>query len=297
MRHSLAFVVLSALTACSTTAPKAANSTVPACPANATVMDGWDDRAPPRKIFGNTFYVGTCGITALLVTSPQGHVLLDGATEPAGPLIAENIKALGFQLNDVKFILNSHEHHDHAAGIAHLQRVTGATVLARAPALATLRRGRSDRDDPQFLELGGFPAINADNSREIGNGDIVRVGELALTAHATPGHTPGGTSWTWTSCEDTRCVGIAYTDSVSAASDKVYRYSAHPEHVAAFRSGLDTIATLPCDVLIAPHPLVSNLFARLDGQAALVDAGACRQYAETGRSNLQKRLQSEETNP
>lgn len=297
MRRSLAFVVLSALTACSTTAPKAANSTVPACPANATVMDGWDDRAPPRKIFGNTFYVGTCGITALLVTSPQGHVLLDGATEPAGPLIAENIKALGFQLNDVKFILNSHEHHDHAAGIAHLQRVTGATVLARAPALATLRRGRSDRDDPQFLELGGFPAINADNSREIGNGDIVRVGELALTAHATPGHTPGGTSWTWTSCEDTRCVGIAYTDSVSAASDKVYRYSAHPEHVAAFRSGLDTIATLPCDVLIAPHPLVSNLFARLDGQAALVDAGACRQYAETGRSNLQKRLQSEETNP
>lgn len=297
MRQSLAFVVLFALAACSTAALKADNSTVPACPANATVMDGWDDRAPPRKIFGNTFYVGTCGITALLVTSPQGHVLLDGATEPAGPSIAKNIEALGFKLHDVKFIVNSHEHHDHAAGIAHLQRVTGATVLARAPALATLRRGRSDRDDPQFLELGGFPAINTHNSREISGGDIVRVGELALTAHATPGHTPGGTSWTWTSCEGMRCLAIAYTDSVSAASDKTYRYSAHPGHVAAFQSGLDTIAALPCDLLIAPHPLVSNLFARLDGDAALVDAGACRQYAETGRSNLQKRLQSEEASP
>lgn len=267
---------------------------IPACPAGAAVMDGWNDRAPPRRIFGNTWYVGTCGLSAVLVTSDQGHVLIDGGTVAAGPLIEANIRALGLDPHAVKYLLNSHEHSDHAAGLAHLQAATGAPLLARAPALATLRKGKSDRSDPQYLEPGGsFPPV-ADVA-VIGDGEVVRVGPLALTAHATPGHTPGGTSWTWRSCEGARCLGIAYTDSVSAISDAQYRYLDHPEMVAAFRRGLDTLAALPCDIHVTPHPLGSDLFARLagDGAAPLVDAGACKRYAQNGRAQLDARLKEE----
>ncbi len=277
--------------------PMPASTTVaalPACPADATVMEGWNDRAPPRRIFGNTWYVGTCGLSALLVTSEQGHVLLDGATEAAGPLIEANIRALGFDPKDVKYLLNSHEHYDHAAGLAYLQGVTGAPLLARKPAIATLRNGRSDRSDPQQLEPhSAFPPVA--HVEVIDDGGIIHVGPLALTAHATPGHTPGGTSWTWRSCEGTRCLDMAYTDSTSAISDHEYRYLDHPAMVAAFHRGLDTLATLPCDIQITPHPLASDLFARVQGASGkpLVDAGACKRYAQTGHANLEKRLADE----
>src|SRR5690606_3326265 len=109
----------------------------------ASVMDGWDDRAPPRRIFGNTYYVGSCGLASLLLASPEGHVLIDGASEAAAPHIVANIRALGFRPEDVKDILNSHEHADHAGGLASLQRDTGAPVHARVPAIATLERGSS----------------------------------------------------------------------------------------------------------------------------------------------------------
>lgn len=274
-----------------------ATSTAPGardCPPSDSAMDGWNEPAPPRRIFGNTWYVGTCGLTALLVTSDQGHVLIDGATAPAGPLIEANIRALGFDPGDVKYLLNSHEHYDHAAGLAYLQQVTGAPLLARAPAVNTLHTGVSDRSDPQQLEFDtGFPAVPV--VRPLADGDSVRVGALALVAHATPGHTPGGTSWTWRSCEGTRCLDLAYTDSVSALSDHQYRYSDHPAMVAAFRRGLDTLAALPCDIQITPHPLASDLFARLRGMGGspLVDAGACKRYAQSGRANLENRLGDE----
>ena len=263
------------------------------CPADAGVMDGWDDRAPPRRVFGNVYYVGTCGITALLVTSPQGHVLLDGATAAAGPAIAANIQALGFRLADVKAILNSHEHSDHAGGLAHLQAASAARVLARAPAVATLERGAGDRDDPQSGVLDRFPPVAA--VQPLADGQVVRVGELALTAHATPGHAPGGTSWTWVSCQDGRCLDLVYADSLTAAADKHYRFSDHPGYVAAFGRSIDAVAALPCDILVTPHPLASNLFARMDGSAALADPDACRRYADAARERLDRRLADEAT--
>src|SRR5690606_10339543 len=110
MRLALALCAALALSACATAAAATASDAVPTCRADATVMDGWDDPAPPRRIFGNTWYVGSCGLTALLVTSSEGHVLIDGATEAAAPHIEANIRALGFNPRDVKYILNSHEH-------------------------------------------------------------------------------------------------------------------------------------------------------------------------------------------
>jgi metallo-beta-lactamase class B len=274
----------------------AAAVTAPAHPARCRDDAGWDDPAVPRRVYGNTWYVGTCGISALLVTSAAGHVLLDAGTETAAPLVEANIRRLGFRVEDICVIVNSHAHRDHAGGIARLQRASGAAVRARDTAAAVLTTGHADRTDPQFAVLKPFPAVAG---VEILDGDgHVRVGTIDLLAHATPGHTPGGTSWTWRECERGRCLNIAYVDSLTAISDDTYRYSddsAHPGVLAAFRDTLATVAALSCDVLLTPHPGSSALWARLSPDAShpLVDAGACRAYADSARQRLDERLARE----
>jgi metallo-beta-lactamase class B len=266
-------------------------------PAEVCAADaGWNDPAVPRKIFGNSWYVGTCGISAILITSDSGHVLIDGGTEKGGRLIAANIQALGFQLKDVRTLLISHEHHDHAGGIAYLQQVTGAQVYARAPADTVLQSGKSSRDDPQFLVLDAMAPVAS--VTRIADGQVLQTGNVQLTAHATPGHTPGSTSWTWQSCDQNQCQQLAYVDSLTAISDDVYKYSddsAHPGYLAAFRAGLKHIATLPCTILLTPHPSASDLWARLGpaATAPLVNAEGCRQYAASASVKLDKRLVKE----
>ena len=257
---------------------------------------GWNDPATPQRLYGNTWYVGTCGIGALLVTSPQGHLLIDGATSQAATQIVANIRSLGFKPEDVRAIVFTHEHSDHAGGLAELQRITGAPVLSRAPAAETLKRGASDRSDPQLLDLKPFPAVA--NVKSIADDEIVRVGPLALQAIATPGHTAGGTSWTWRSCEGEACRQIVYADSLTAISDDSYRFSddaAHPGYLAAFRETLARVDALPCDILITPHPSASRLWSRIGPGASepLVDKGACRTYAQGASERLDKRLADE----
>ncbi|HEY4581859.1 MAG TPA: subclass B3 metallo-beta-lactamase [Lysobacter sp.] len=285
-----ALLALLPLSACATPRPAAAPET--RCADDA----GWDDPSPPRHVYGGTWYVGTCGIAALLVTGPSGHVLIDAGTEESSPQVEANIRAAGFRVEDIRAIVGSHAHGDHAGGLARLQRASGATVHARRPAVGVLSSGRADRSDPQFLELDAFPAVAG--VVPVDDDGHVRVGSIDLVAHATPGHTPGGTSWTWRECERGRCLDMAYVDSLTPISDDVYRYSddaAHPGALDAFRATFDTVAALPCDVLITPHPSASALWARLGPGATrpLASDGACRAYAEAGRLRLEQRLQKE----
>jgi metallo-beta-lactamase class B len=257
---------------------------------------GWNDPATPRHLYGNTWYVGTCGLSAILITSPEGHVLIDGATEKAAPMIEESIATLGFKLKDVRYILNSHEHLDHAGGIARLQRDSDAIVIAREQAAAILEQGKSDRSDPQFLTTGPFPPVSP--VRRIADRETIVLGPITLQAHATPGHTQGSTSWSWQSCQSGRCLDIAYADSLTAISDELYRYgeeAAHPGVLAAFRKTLVTVAALPCDILLTPHPGASNLWSRVEPEATapLVDPAACRRYAATAGGNLDARIAKE----
>lgn len=296
--HAFAFALGLSLSAQAVAADKAATASMPAkvCADNAD----WNEPTAPLRVYGNTWYVGTCGISALLVTSPEGHVLIDGATSQAAVQIVANIRSLGFKPEDVRVILSTHEHSDHAGGLAELQRATGAPVLARAPAVEALKRGSNDRGDPQFLELKPFPAVA--NVRSIADDGAVKIGPLALQAIPTPGHTAGGTSWTWRSCEGDDCRQIVYADSLSAISDDKYRFSddaAHPGYVAAFRDTLMRVAGLPCDILITPHPSASGLWSRIGPGASepLVDTGACRAYAQKATERLDKRLADEAAAP
>ena len=252
---------------------------------------GWSDPTPPRHVFGNTWFVGTCSIGAFLITSPDGHVLIDAATVEAAPHIITNILAAGFKVEDIKTILVTHEHHDHVGGVSALQKASGAKVWARAPAAEALKAGRGDRRDPQFGILDPFPPVA--NVETLADGDEVTLGPLRIRNIPMTGHTAGGSGWAWRSCEGTTCRDIVFPDSNSAISDKTYRYSDHPAHVAAFRDGLDRVAAQPCDILLTTHVQSSDMLARLDGRKPLVDSTACKAYAERGLAGLEKRLADE----
>ena len=253
--------------------------------------DGWSDPAPPQRIFANVWYVGTCGISAVLITSPRGHILIDGGPRDGGGLVAASIRKAGFRLRDVRWILSGHEHHDHAGGIAELQRLTGAQVVARAPGATVLQTGKPDLSDPQAAILSGFDPVRV--SRIVADGEAIALGPLRITAHATPGHSPGSTSWTWRSCAGSTCHAFAYADSVSAISAEGYHFTDHPDYVARFRKALATMAALDCDLVITPHPSASDLFGRLAGKAPLAQTGACADYAARGSAGLDARLQRE----
>lgn len=264
------------------------------CPADA----GWDDPSVPHKIYGNTYFVGTCGITSILITSPEGHVLIDGGTAVGGELILANVRALGFDPKDVRAVLLSHEHWDHAGGLAILQQASGATVYAMPAAAAVLASGKSDRSDPQFEVTEPMTPIPAAALQKLTDGQQLKVGSLELTAHATPGHTPGGTSWTWKSCEGRLCYAMAYVDSLTAISDDVFLYTdeaSHPGYLAAFRKTLEKIAALPCDILLTPHPAASQMWPRLASPKAqpLIDAKGCANYAARGSKGLDDRVARE----
>ena len=254
--------------------------------------DGWLDPAPPAHVYGNTWYVGTCGIGAILITDDDGHVLIDGGMADAAPLVLANIEKLGFKPGDVRWIVSSHEHFDHVGALAALKDATGARVAAVRPAAALLESGALSLDDPQHDITDGFAPVSIDKVLE--NGDSVVVGKLAVTAHATPVHSPGSMSWTWQSCTaDFTCRMIAYADSATTISADTYRFFDHPDRVAQIRVGLNEIGALPCDILLTPHPSASAMMPRFAGETPLVSASACTDYAATARKRFEKRLDKE----
>ena len=269
----------------------------PAPPASCPECENWNSTQPPLRIYGNTYYVGVHGLTALLITGSEGHILIDGGLAESAPKIAASIRALGFKVEDVKLLLNSHVHYDHAGGLAELQRLSGARAAASAPAAAVLASGRSGTDDPQHSSLRAIAPLA--HVSVVADGATVHLGKLSLQAHLTPGHTPGGTTWTWLSCEAGHCVHMVYADSLTAVAAPGYRFTEHPQIVASFERSFHSLEQLPCDVLVTPHPEASDLWGRVHnseqgaGDAAFIDPGACRDYAAQAREGLRQRLASE----
>ena len=257
----------------------------------------------PVHVFGNTYYVGTSELASILITSPEGDVLIDGGLPESAAEIEGHIDKLGVRLHDVKVILNSHAHFDHAGGIAELQRASGATVEALPWSARVIETGKPALDDPQYGVLKSYPP--ASHVRVIHDGDTVRVGPLALVAHQTAGHTPSGTTWTWRSCDHGRCVDIVYADSQTPVSADGFLYTKSTRYstgVRDFEHGLDLIERLPCDVLLTPHPAASSLWERVAkrdaGDAnALIDRDACRRFVKSARAALAKRLETERRTP
>ena len=256
---------------------------------------GWNAPQKPFPIHHNAFYVGTRGLSAILITSANGHILIDAALPDPAPEILKNIRMLGFEPRDIALILNSHAHFDHAGGIAAIQEVSGARVAASHKSAPVLETGSAGPDDPQYDVHLDFPAVP--NVERFTPGDTLQVGALRVISHATAGHTPGGTSWSWTSCDGGNCLDVVYADSQTPVSADGFRFTdsdAYPTAISDFRRGFGILEQLPCDILITTHPGASSLWDRLEkGQAGLIDTQACKRYAAAARERLATRMQQE----
>jgi metallo-beta-lactamase class B len=274
---------------------------LPAAGHNDTIDCGmckqWNVAQKPFNVHGNTYYVGTTELSAILIAGKDGHILLDGALPQSATLIAASIRELGYKVEDIKLILNSHEHFDHAGGLAALQRMSGAAVAASPAGAAALERGMVGKDDPQYSATDPVRLPKIAGVRVIRDGEMLRVGDVAVTAHFTPGHTPGGTSWTWRSCEGTRCVNVVYADSLNPISNDGYYFSGNehqPDRSAAFKRSIDKLAALPCDIIISVHPgftdTLDKLARRTPKNNTFIDASSCKEYVDYGYKALAKRI-------
>lgn len=271
----------------------------------------WNMPQKPFRIFGNTYYVGPHGLSVILVTSSQGHVLIDGGLPESVPQIVAHIRQLGFRPEEIKLIVNSHVHFDHAGGIAELQKLTGARVVASEWSARVLQTGGVARSDPQYGVSRDTPRVA--RVETLHDGEVFQVGDIVMTAHLTGGHTPGGTSWTWKSCEPVtaaspesrggrRCADIVYSDSMTAVSADGFRFSdskAYPSAVKDFERSYSFLRSTPCDILLATHPDAASFWDRVAKRDAgklpnpMFTPGGCVQLAERASAQLRRRLESE----
>lgn len=280
--------------------PAVAGRLACAAPVDCPKCDDWTRPQAPFHIYGNTYYVGTRALSSILIVSKGGDILIDGTVDEAAAGVAKNIRTLGFRLKDVRVILNSHVHFDHAGGIAELQRLSGAQVRASRASAKVLEQGHSGPDDPLFGQIRSMTPIH--NVQTIEDGEVVRVGDIRLFAHLTPGHTPGGTSWTWQSCEKERCLNVVYADSLSPVSAAGFRFTnsvTYPNAVSDFEHSFSLLSALPCDILLTPHPEFSGTFQRLERREsqhdpdAFIDTKGCRTYAEASKAQFARRVSQE----
>ena len=259
----------------------------------------WLGPEAPYRIHGDTYMVGFAGLDVGLISTRDGLILIDGALPQAVADIEANLRTLGFRIDDVKYILSTEPHFDHAGGLAALARDSGATVVASGPAAEVLARGRSGPDDPQQAWLAPFPPVQ--RLKPMRDGETLTLGGVTVTARATPGHTPGSMSWTWRSCQDDDCRTVVFGSSLNPIAAEGYRYSA-PENRAlydGFRQTLTTLRAMPCDILISAHPDQAGLdqklavFRRQPEPNPFIDPNACRAYADKYERLFETRLARE----
>jgi len=250
----------------------------------------------PFRIHGNTWYVGTDGLSSLLIETDAGLILIDGGLPQSAALIDANIRELGFDPLNIKAILVSHAHFDHAGGVAALQRMTRAAVFTSEAGAKTLSSGRLIEGDPQYVaetDSGSFPAIR--DVTAVGDGEFVSIGSVDVKAVHTPGHTKGSVTWTWESCALNACLAVVYADSLTAVSAEGFSFAASGAASQMVESA-GRIADLQCDILLSPHPFFFGMHDKLerrDDGNPFVNRFGCTFYAETSLDWLEQRLEAE----
>ncbi len=223
----------------------------------------WTRPIKPYRVVGNIYYVGSEGLSAWLITTSEGHVLLDGGpSAEGGKLIERNIQALGFKLSDVKVLINTHAHYDHAGGLAQLKADTGAKVWASRADKPALEKGQHFGDNANGLTP--FPAVKVDKA--FGDEQKLKMGGTTLVAHLTPGHTIGCTSWTTQVLEKDRPLNVTFPCSLSVAGNVLVGNKTHKSIVADYRASFAALRAIPTDVMLPSHEEQGDLLAKRQKQ-------------------------------
>jgi metallo-beta-lactamase class B len=235
----------------------------------------WTAPTQPFRILDNLWYVGSEGIASYLITTPKGHILIDGGMPTGGALVAASVRKLGFRLQDVKYLLNTHAHIDHAGGLAELKRLTGARLVASAADTPTLERGSVDYG-PSAGEP--FPPVKVDQVAS-DNGRL-GLGPVVMTAHLTPGHTKGCTTWTTRLVHRGKPREVMFWCSTTVAGHQLAGRESYPGMARDYAASFRTLKALKADVFLAPHPE----FARIEQKRARAAAGDRDAFIDPGEA-------------
>lgn len=248
----------------------------------------WNAPVTPFRIADDLYYVGTADLASYLIVDPEGMILLDGGLDASAPLILDNIRTLGFDPKRVRYLINSQAHNDHAGGLAALKDATGAKLLASAPDAALLERGGSG--DPQWGDQLTFPPVKVD--ARLRDGAELKLGAIRMTAHVTPGHTRGCTSWTLPVNVDGRLRSALFVCGATAPGYKLKANAAYPWIMDDFRRSFAAWRKLPCDLFLGAH---GSYFGMAEKRARMepgrpnpfVDPKGCRAFLEAAEQRIE----------
>ncbi len=275
-------------------APKSPPAALTAPSPWAKANPDWIEPYAPFRVIGSVHYVGTTGLGAYLITSDNGHILLDGGLPETAPMIAESVEALGFRLEDVKILINSHAHFDHSGGLAALKLMTGAKLIASEGDRSALEGGfyLGAEDNPEY----GAPPVAVDET--IADGETVSLGDVALTALITPGHTRGCTSWSMTVEEGGRSYETLFFCSASVAGNRLADRDKGPQYegiIDDYRATFERTRDWRPDVILTGHPVAFWMEEKRARQKAgdplaFVDPDGFQKIIERYRTDFEKQL-------
>jgi metallo-beta-lactamase class B len=243
----------------------------------AAMLAKWNKPTEPFKMIGNVYYVGTDGLASYLITSPQGHILVDTVMPEATSQIKANIEKLGFKVTDIKFLLNTHAHIDHTGGLAEMKQASSAQLVAGEADQPLLEGGYypGAREETAL----NFPPVKVD--RTVREGDKVTVGDVTLTARETPGHSPGCTSWEFSVKDGDATRSVLIFCSGTVALNRLVTNPTYPGIVTDYRQTFARAKDMKVDVLLAPHPEMY----RMQDKRAMISDGAPNPFVNPGEFN------------
>ncbi len=261
------------------------------------VPPSWTQPNEPFRIVGNLYYVGSADLTSYLFVTPKGNILLDAGVPENAPMVEANIKKLGFRVQDIKILLNSHAHFDHAGGLKALKDASRAKLIVSGPDAELMARG--GKLDFAFGSKYLYPPVQADEILK--DHQQVELGGTTLIAHITPGHTKGCTTWTTTIDDAGRRYQIVFVCSTAFPGYQLVNNPKYPNIVADYENTFKTLHSLPCDIFLGAHGFLYSLQQK---QAALkvhpfpdpfVDPDGYQKYLETSQAAFEAELKKQQT--
>jgi metallo-beta-lactamase class B len=253
----------------------------------------WAEAIPPFRIANRLYYVGSRELSAFLVDSGKGLILLDAGVPEYAPKLLANIRALGFDPRDLRILLNSQAHADHAGGLAAIKAATGARMLASAADAGLLERG--GKGDFAWGDDLAYPAVKVDGI--VRDKQRVKLGRVTMTAHLTPGHTKGCTTWTMPVTDRGRTYVAQFNCSTSIPGYKLLGTPAYPQMAADYARTFAKLRRLPCDIFLGSHGSFFNLDAKRAAPAGaanpFVDRQGCKRYLDRSEEAFRKQLERE----